>query len=370
MHIAMVCEFATCNGGEQSLLAVLRHLRGRHEFTVLAPEDGPFPEAVRREGIPLVPWSVHDAGGKRLARNQLIDRLVATVHNVDPDLVHANSLAMGRLLGAAADRLDAPGTAHIRDIIAISKAAIADLNRNQALVCVSEATRQFHVDRGLDPTRAVTIYNGIDTDQFHPRKPTGSLRREVGISRNALLTATIGQIGLRKGLHVLPLAARIVDRKGIDVRYLLVGERHSQKQESIEYEEELFEQFEYGSVLAQMHPLGWRDDIPELLGEIDVLIHPAFQEPLGRVLLEAAATGTAIITTEVGGTPEIFTHGESALLVRPGDHTELADAIEELARNRRYCQELGQAARQEILDRFRIEPRADELARFWEDNLP
>ncbi|QDU35929.1 Capsular glucan synthase [Maioricimonas rarisocia] len=370
MHIAILCEFATCNGGEQSLLAVLRHLKDRCEFTLLAPEQGPFPDAVRREGIRLVPWSVRDAGGKRLERDTLVERLAATVRDVSPDLVHANSLAMGRLLGAAADRLDVLGTAHIRDIIGLNKAAIADLNRNQALVCVSEATRQFHVARGLDPTRAVTIYNGIDTDLFHPRKPTGSLRREIGISRNALLTATIGQIGLRKGLHVLPFAAEIVDRKGIDVRYLLVGERHSQKQESIEYEEELFEQFEYGGVIEQMHPLGWRDDVPELLGEIDVLIHPAFQEPLGRVLLEAAATGTAIIATEVGGTPEIFTHGESALLVTPGDHGELADAIEDVARDKKYRRKLGQAARQEILDRFRIEPRADELARFWEDNLP
>ncbi|MFG0296035.1 MAG: glycosyltransferase family 4 protein [Maioricimonas sp. JB045] len=368
-HIAIVCEFATCNGGEQSLLAVLRQLRNRFEFTVLAPEAGPFPDALRREGIRLIPWSVRGSDGTRLQRDELIDRLAATVRAIAPDLVHANSLAMGRLLGAAADRLSIPCTAHIRDIIGLSKAAIADLNRNQAIVCVSEATRQFHIARGLDSSRAVTIHNGIDTDRFHPRQPTGAFRNDLGVPAGSLVAATIGQIGLRKGQQVLAQAAAAVEGSIPGIHYLLVGERHSQKQESIDYERNLSLMFEQAGLREQLHGPGWRDDIPELLGEIDLLIHPAFQEPLGRVLLEAAASGKAIVATDVGGTAEILTDGVSALLVPPGDHDRPAAAIVELASDSELRCDLGRAARQVILDRFRIEPRAEQLGQFWADNI-
>ena len=68
-----------------------------------------------------------------------------------------------------------------------------------------------------------------------------------------------------------------------------------------------------------------------LLGELSLLVHAARQEPLGRVLLEAAAAGVPIIATDVGGTQEIFPPEQiAARLVPPGDSDSLAAAMLEM----------------------------------------
>ena len=80
-----------------------------------------------------------------------------------------------------------------------------------------------------------------------------------------------------------------------------------------------------------------------------LLVHPARQEPLGRVLLEAAATGTAIIATDVGGTREIFPpEGASASLVPPDDAAVLAQEIQRLLDDESERQRLRAAARARI----------------------
>ena len=99
-----------------------------------------------------------------------------------------------------------------------------------------------------------------------------------------LLVATIGQIALRKAQDVLALAAARVKS---DLHYLVIGERYSKKAESQAFEESIFERFEAAGLGHRVHRLGYRDDVPALLTEIDILVHTAHQEPLGRVLSEA-----------------------------------------------------------------------------------
>jgi glycosyltransferase involved in cell wall biosynthesis len=77
-----------------------------------------------------------------------------------------------------------------------------------------------------------------------------------------------------------------------------------------------------------------------------LLLHTARQEPLGRVLLEAAASGLPVVATDVGGTPEIFpadAHG--AMLVRPGDVPAVVEAVAHLLSDEQLRQAVGRAAR-------------------------
>jgi len=109
------------------------------------------------------------------------------------------------------------------------------------------------------------------------------------------------------------------------------------------------------SLRGRVHFLGVRNDIEQLLGELTLLVHPARQEPLGRVLLEAAASGAAIIATDVGGTAEIFpTKSDAARLVLPDDPQILADAMQSLWGDAAECKRLGDAARQRAEEQFDI----------------
>jgi glycosyltransferase involved in cell wall biosynthesis len=281
------------------------------------------------------------------------------------DLVHANSLSMGRLTGGLVAESPWPRVAHLRDIIKLSKSGTAELNRNSRLVAVSEATRTFHIAQGLSAEKAVTIYNGVDCQRFQPRSADGEIRRELGLSPEDFLVLTVGQIGLRKGQDVLAAAAELLAPRLPRVHYLLAGERCSEKQESREFEQIVIARLKGLGAGDRLHLLGYREDMPRLMNAANVLVHPTNQEPLGRVLLEAAASGLPIIATDVGGTPEILNDGESALLVPPNRPESLADAILNLANNAALRSQLANNARNRILEKFPIQTAAENLRTLW-----
>jgi glycosyltransferase involved in cell wall biosynthesis len=318
---------------------------------------------LQRRSLQHVAFDLHPVEG-RLSRDESIARLVSTCHS-GFDLLHANSLAMGRLTGAAATQLGIPCSAHLRDIVGLSSVAISDLNCNSRLIVVSESVREFHVPQGLSADRTTVIHNGIDLTAFAPRPSTGWLRHELGLPESTLLVAAIGQICLRKGQDVFATAAVQAAVSLPNAHFLLIGSRHSAKPESIAYERDIAQTFATAGLSDRFHPLGERSDVSQILNELDVLVHSARQEPFGRVLLEAAAAGVPIIATDVGGTREMLSDGEHALLVPPDDPSAIADALLRLSRDAVLRTRLRDAARQHVARSFPIERSANELLRTW-----
>lgn len=367
-RVALLFEYATLNGGERSMLACVDWLLASEagwEFTALAPGNGRLAEALASRKIELVPWSTTDGQGRRLPREQIDAALIEAVCRARPGLLHANSLSMGRLAGRLAERLLIPTTSHLRDILKLSGAAIADLNRNRKLIAVSEATRVFHLAQGLDAERVVVVRNGLNLEAFQPRTATGALHDELKLPRSAKLLVTIGQIGLRKGLDVLAAAAGEIVRRVPDAHFVLIGERSSTKDESIAFEQAIIAQFAVQGLADRLHRLGHRDDVPRLLAEADLLVHPANQEPFGRVLLEAGACGLPVVATNVGGTAEIVVDGETGRIVPPRDPHSLALAVGELLRADEARQRMRFAARDRAVREFDVDRAALSLADHW-----
>lgn len=364
-RIAVLFEYSTLNGGERSMLAVFDRLADRaFEFVALAPEAGCLAAALKRRGIRQIAMVLRDATGCRLPGAKACEIVQASVGEARADLVHANSLSMGRLLGAVSGSLPMPCSSHLRDIVKLSRAAVADLNRNGLLVPVSVATQDFHVRQGLESRRMQVVYNGVDCDRFCPRPATGWLKRELSLPGHAVLIGTIGQISLRKAQDVLAAAAVLAAPALDHAHYVLIGERHSTKPESVAFERAIVETFEQAGLGDRLHRLGNRSDVDRIMNELDLLVHPAKQEPLGRVLLEAAASGLPIVATDVGGTREIVEDGRSARLVPPNDPQQLADAIVELSRSD-VRGPFARRARRAAKDRFSIERAATEHQLMW-----
>jgi glycosyltransferase involved in cell wall biosynthesis len=373
------------------MLAVLDQLKAndrRFEFVAIAPQSGRLAEALSVRGIPIRDWSPYDSSGQRLPMSDIESLLKRIVESLQPALLHANSLAMGRLTGRLASGLEIPTTSHLRDIVKLTAGAITDLNGNRKLIAVSNATRDFHVAQGINASRLTVIHNGIDLELFQPRNPTGYLHTELclptddglidesGIESERLirlqspqLIATIGQIGLRKGQNILAAAAPLIVAKVPQAHFLLIGERTSQKQESIEFEKSIARQFADSGLSSHLHMLGHRDDIPSIFNEVDLLIHPANQEPFGRVLLEASASGTPIVATNVGGTAEIVLDGTTGLLVPPRNPESLASAAIELLTNEKKASGVRFASRERAISEFPIFRAAERLGNLWSEFL-
>jgi glycosyltransferase involved in cell wall biosynthesis len=368
-RVAILCEFGTLNGGENSLLAVLPKLvAGGWTPTVSCPASGALAATLRERCVAVEPLEYRASDGGARPRDELREELADRLRRLAPELLHANSLSMGRLSGPVAEAIDLPSIAHLRDIVGLSKAAADDLNRHRRLLAVSAATREAHVRQGLTAERIYMLYNGVDLMEFHPGEPNGWLHRELKLPHDAQLIGCIGQLILRKGQDVLAGAAKLLADRWPTLHYVYLGARHSEKEETRRFEENLRQTFTRGALAGRGHFLGVRSDVPQLLRELTLLAHPARQEPLGRVLLEAGATGCPIVATDVGGTREIYpADSEAAMLIRQDDPRALGEAIEELLLHPERRAVLGQHARRRIVDAFDAERSAAGLLRHYNE---
>lgn len=378
MKIVIFFEYTSINGGENSMLAAIGGIQSRYpdEFEITAAITspvGPLAERLAAANVRTTSFHLHDESGERLGRDMLIAQLNALGDTLSTDILHGNSLSMARLLGAANRYVHGSTVCHIRDIMKLSQSAADDVNKNNRLIAVSQATRDFHVtENNIEPGRIEVVYNGIDATGFLDSDRQAArhrIRKELSIHPDAFVALTAGQICLRKGLDTLAQAAVKVSQSIPGVHFVLAGERFSSKQESIDFEEAVYATFATAANSSSFHALGFRTDIADLMCAADVLVHAARQEPLGRVLLEAAAAGLSIVATNVGGTPEIITHEESGLLVPVDDIASLADSIQRLALDSALRQRLAQRANETVRERFTIESATTALARTWREAI-
>jgi glycosyltransferase involved in cell wall biosynthesis len=111
---------------------------------------------------------------------------------------------------------------------------------------------------------------------------------------------------------------------------------------------------------------GTRDDVACLLGAADLLALASDTEGVPGVALEAGYLGLPVVATRVGGVPECVVHGETGLLVEPGDSGALMTALSRLAADPELRLRLGSAGRERVRDRHSIDHVADMFVDFYE----
>ena len=364
MNVLLVCEFGNLNGAERSLLSTIDQLNGSVNYSAVVPTSGELTKEFRRRCIP-----VYTLNWKSGESNRSIEDLRKDFSKILQDykhcteskfLVHANSLSSSRMTGPVCQQEKISSMGHIRDIIKLSRRTIEDLNCHKNLACVSSATKAYHINQGLNEKKAIVLYNGVDLSEFYP-----SNHKSANVP---LKVGTAGQISLRKGMDVFFQAADILERRGVQLQYEIAGSRQSSKQETIELEKNLIQSvstFPDGRFSLK----GQLPDLSDWLRGLDIYVHIARQEPLGRVLLEAAATGLPVVATDVGGTQEIFFQTDSntpcAELIPPDDARAAALAIEKLTCDIDLRTRLGEQAREIAVERFSVQQASENLLKLY-----
>jgi len=114
---------------------------------------------------------------------------------------------------------------------------------------------------------------------------------------------------------------------------------------------------------------GPRNDVPALMAAMDVLAVPSLNEGMGRVLLEAGASGTPVVASRAGGIPDIVDDGETGLLVPPRDAHALAEAIIELIATPERRHWMGATARAKIAPQYSLENMVRQIETVYEEIL-
>jgi len=167
------------------------------------------------------------------------------------------------------------------------------------------------------------------------------------------LVGIVGQLTPRKGQLELIEGFAQVARVIPDAFLLIVGEALFNRDE--EYAHQLKSTVVSLGIADRVRFLGPRDDVPKLLQGFDVLVINSHEEPFALTVLEGLASGTAVLATSVGGTPEMIRHGENGWLVNRRDREDLVSGMLTLLRDETLRRKLGDQGRRDAIARFSIE---------------
>jgi len=199
--------------------------------------------------------------------------------------------------------------------------------------------RDLGLVTGIAVDRVDVVGEGVDLKEFHPDVSGRGLREEFGIPEDAPLFGMIAMIRGDKGhMHFLKAAAEVL-RNVPAARFIIAGNGDETQVKKLA--RRVLKDFP-----QQPSPVilvGYREDVPEILAAIDVLVVPSLREAQTIVIPQAFATGKPVIASQVGGIPEIVTHEVNGLLVGAGDDRDLAAAMLRLAESPDLRHRLGGA---------------------------
>lgn len=374
MRVLLLIDSLDTGGAENALVPLARHMdRSRVElyavgiFGLEAKHRVPSHRIVdefQDLGIPFTHLDAHSLRDVTAFRE-----LMKLIKAERIDLIHSH-LAFGIMWGALASEL-----AHIPLVVTLHSygappkgvrektwAALSGLAARRAakVVCVCDAQRMEQLQSGdVNPTRLVTVYNGIDLDRFTFRDETRArLRREFGVSDGSPVVTMVALLRHVKGHDELVKAIPRVLGRFPQARFVLAGggDREAELRAAVQ---------EFGdSVLF----LGMRDDVPDILSASDLFVLPSYSEALPTVLLEAMAMRLPVVATRVGGTPEIVADGETGLLIPTHDADALARAILDCLEDPARARAMGDAGRERVEEVFSAPRFAQSLARLYEES--
>lgn len=182
--------------------------------------------------------------------------------------------------------------------------------------------------------------SGVDCTRFAQRSAT----KAAAVAPRVLLAA---RLLWDKGLAEFVEAAQILRGQGRSVTFLLAGTPDPGNPAAVP-EQTIRDWAEQDSVQW----LGHVDDMTGLLASVDMVVLPSYREGLPKSLIEAAACGLPLVTTDVPGCREVVTDGVDGLLVPVRDAAALATAIARLLDDKPLAARLGEAARAKALSEF------------------
>ena len=228
----------------------------------------------------------------------------------------------------------------------------------------SEVKTSILREMGRDGSKVRVIENSVNVDRYRLRSDRprirSEVRRQIGIPKDDPVMIAVATFKRQKGHHYLLEAAVPVVHRFSRLRILLVGDG--------DLRETLVEQSNQLGLQENVHFLGTRHDIPDLLAASDYFVLPSLWEGLSVALLEAMASGLPIIATTVSGTKQVMIHGESGWLVAPGRSHELEKAMLHLLSNPALCRSMGVAAQRRVEELFGAEKCAAEHVALYRMN--
>lgn len=379
MRIAHVITRMIVGGAQENTLYNCLDLLRNHGDEVLlitGPALGPEGDllAQGRAGelpirmVPDLRRAIHplrDVAARRALRREILQ--------FGPEIVHTHSAKAGLLGRAVAWAEQIPcvvHTVHGAPFHAYQSAAAREFfircerwaaKRCHRMISVADAMTELMVQAGIaTPERFVTIYSGMDVEPFlRSNEHRAATRQRLGIDPDEVVIGKIARLFHLKGHDDLVTAAEAVLERHPRTRFLLVGDgilrEHLMQRIASMGRSDRF-------LFTGLVP---PDNVPDLIGAMDILVHTSFREGLARALPQALISGRPVVSYDIDGAREVAINDETGFLVPPGDTRKLADSLVTLCRDAELRNRMGRAGQTRFTHRFRHQTMTAEIRRLY-----
>lgn len=367
-HIIYRLDVGGLENGLVNLLNRMPEECYRHAIICIS-DYSDFSRRITNRNVQL--YALHKSAGKDPL---FYFRLWRLLRRLQPDIVHSRNLAalacqLPAALAGCRARIHGE---HGRDISDVqgSNTKYTLLRRifrhlvGRYIALSKDLSNWLQRQVGVPVDRIVQIYNGVDQQRFHPGKQAPRLP-DSGFPPEAIVIGTVGRMqGEKDQLTLVQAFLALVEREPAyraRLRLVLVGDGPLMPAITALVGRQ-------GAADLVWMP-GMREDIPQLLRDLDIFVLPSLIEGVSNTILEAMASGVPVVATRVGGNPELVVEGETGHLVPPQDVEAMADALDDYVRDPELRQRHGAAGRQRVEQAFSMERMVESYLAVYDQAL-
>lgn len=370
IKILFISHSSAMGGAERSLLLLLKNINTNYFVPIVVlPTSGPLKREIEYLNIKTYedksPWWMK--GGERNAIRTIsrfgyniiqkvigLVRLYKIIKRKKIDVIYTNTIVnfSGAIISFITKK---PHIWHIREIIPENpdlhfflphKMLFKFISRtSDIIISNSNATaNQFRSSKSSEKLKV--IYNAVDIGEF---ENPNSFPNISGVKTTDYMIAVIGLLQKRKAQDDAIKAVKIVKETIPNIKLLLVGEG---SKEFKNYLKRLAFQLDVsGNIIFT----GYRDDVPTILHHCKLLLVPSWNEPFGRVVIEAMAAGIPVIGSNTGGIKETIQDGVTGYLVSPQNPVKIAERIIYLFHHPELAKKMGNEGKRIVKEKFSIQ---------------
>ncbi len=221
------------------------------------------------------------------------------------------------------------------------------------IIAVAEVIRKRLIDENnISENKIITIHSSIDAKKFNSNFSGEAIRKEFNIASDTVVLGMIGRLREHKDYPNIFAALDILIKKVRNIKLLIVGDGILELQlKSMVQKMQLADYVIFA---------GKRENIPEILSEIDIFVLSSSVEGSPAVIKEALIMEKPVVSTNAGGIPEIIQNGVTGILVPPHNPEALANGILDMINDMNKALEMAREGKQVVINEF-SETRLAEL---------
>ncbi len=287
----------------------------------LSSKKGPLIDKLASDGVVILEYKTKSFSLKspfKLIFNALKFAYRLKSNNIK--LLHINDYYQNLDLALGAWIARIPIISHVHNFDHIGNRNIITYITDRFLF-VSENHMKNMKNIELIKKKSSVLYNAIDYKYY----ASGiNIRKSLGLNDDDIIIGSISQIAQHKGIDIICKTAQICCKENDKIQFIIVGPVGNGESD---YFLEIKKEIEKNNLTDKIKFLGSRKDIPDFLASIDVFFLPTRQETFGLVIGEALSSGLTVITSNVGGIPEIITSEEIGCMIDNEDPEAYAREI-------------------------------------------